>query len=93
MYVSHTLTKSGQNYAQLEKEAFSLVFGINGCKFVLYTDHKPLTTILGPKQGIPPFAASRLQRWALILAGYDYKIEYKSTTANADMLICFLVYQ
>ena len=94
-YASCTLTKSEQNYAQLEKEALSLIFGINkfhsylyGRKFVLYTDHKPLTTILGPKQGIPPLAASRLQRWALILAGYDYKIEYKSTTAhaNADML-------
>ena len=67
-YASRTLTKSEQNYAQLEKEAFSLIFGINtylyGHKFILYTDHKPLTTILGPKQGIPPLAASQLQRWA-----------------------------
>ena len=92
---SRTLTKSEQNYAQLEKEAFSLIFGINkfysylyGRKCILYTDHKPLTILLGPKQGIPPLAASRLQRWALILVGYDYEIEYKSITAhaNTDML-------
>ena len=31
------------------------------------TDHKPLTTILGHKHGVPSLAAARLQRWALIL--------------------------
>ena len=59
-----------------------------GRKFVLVTDHKPLVTLLGPKKGIPPLAASRLQRWVIILAAYSYKIEYKSTQqhANADSL-------
>ena len=55
-----------------------------GRKFTLYTDHKPLTTILGSKQGIPPLAAARLQRWALILSGYEYKIVFKSTKAHAN---------
>ena len=56
--------------------------------FVLYTDHKPLTTILNPKKGIPPLSAARLQRWAVILSAYNYKIEYKSTQthSNADGL-------
>ena len=63
-YASRTLIKGEQN-SQIEKEALSLIFGINkfhsylyGRKFVLYTYHKPLTTILEPKQGIPPLAAS-----------------------------------
>ena len=94
-YASRTFTKSEKNYAQLEKEACSLVFGsrkfhqyMYGRKFTLYTDHKPLTTILGPKKGIPPLAAARLQRWAIILSAYDYETVFKPTKshANADGL-------
>ena len=54
----------------------------------LVTDHKPLTTLLGPKKSIPPLAAARLQRWALLLSAYTYEIEWKPTRehANADGL-------
>ena len=52
--------------------------------FTLYTDHKPLTTILNPKKGIPPLSAARLQRWALLLAAYNYNIVYRSTKAHAN---------
>ena len=94
-FVSRTLSKSECNYAQLEKEALSLIFGVKkfhqylyGRKFTLITDHKPLTTILGPEKGIPSLAAARLQRWAILLSAYNYEIEFKSTLdhANADGL-------
>ena len=94
-FASRTLTKSEQNYAQVEKEALSLVFGIHrfhqylyGRHFILITDHKPLTTILGPKQGVPPLAAARMQRWALLLSAYSYDIQFRPTKehANADGL-------
>ena len=69
-YTSHTLTKSERNYTQVEKEALSLVFGVHkfhqylyGGQFTILTDHKPLKTILGPKNNIPPLAATRMQRW------------------------------
>ena len=57
---SHTRTRTEQKYAQVEKGALALVFGVKrfhqylySCKFTLITDHKPLMTILGPHQAIP----------------------------------------
>ena len=94
-FASRSLSASERNYAQLEKEALSIIFGIKqfhqylyGQKFKLITDHKPLTTIFGPKSGVPQLAAARLQRWALLLSCHSYTIEYRNTRshANADGL-------
>lgn len=92
-YASRTLTKSERNYAQIEKEVLSIFFGVEkfhqylyGRKFLLVMDHKPLTTLMTPKSGMPTLAAARLQRWAILLAAYQYDIEYRSTEkhGNAD---------
>ena len=47
-----------------------------------------MTTILGPKTRVPFLAAACLQRWALLLSAYCYKIEFKPIThhSNADGL-------
>ena len=65
VYGSRTLSNTEQNYAQVEKEALTTFFGIQkfrqyiyGRKFLLVTDHKPLTTILSPKAGLPALAAA-----------------------------------
>ena len=94
-YSSRTLSASERNYAQLEKEGLSLVYGVKkfhqylyGRKFILFTDHKPLVAIFGSKKGVPSLAAARLQRWAILLSGYQYEIRFKPTQqhCNADGL-------
>ena len=50
----------------------------------MVTDHRPLTALFGPKSGVPPLAAGRLQRWALLLSSYDYTIEFHPTSAHAN---------
>lgn len=94
-FASRTLSSSERNYAQIEKEALSLVFGVKkfhrylyGRKFSLVTDHKPLTAIFGAKKGVPSLAAARLQRWAVLLSAYHFDIRFTPTSshANADGL-------
>ena len=59
-----------------------------GRRFTLVTDHKPLVSLLGSNKSILLTAAARLQRWALLLAGYQYDIQFKPTQkhGNADGL-------
>uniref|UniRef100_A0A914HFX2 RNA-directed DNA polymerase n=1 Tax=Globodera rostochiensis TaxID=31243 RepID=A0A914HFX2_GLORO len=94
-HASHSLSPAEKNYAQIEKEGLALVFAaqkfhkyLYGRHFVLQTDHKPLLAIFGNKKGIKACTANRLQRWALILLGYDFDIEYQNTLefGQADAL-------
>lgn len=94
-FASRTLIKAESNYAQIEREALAIVFGVKkfhqylfGHKFTLLTDHRPLTSIFGPHTGIPSLAAIRMQRWALLLSAHQYDIKYKRSEqhCNADGL-------
>nr|XP_061786525.1 uncharacterized protein K02A2.6-like [Nerophis lumbriciformis] len=94
-FASRTLNKAETNYAQIEREALSIVYGVRkfhqylyGRQFTLLTDHRPLTTILGSHTGLPSLAASRMQRWALLLSAHSYDIKYRKADlhGNADAL-------
>ena len=93
-FVSRTLNAAERNYSQTEKEALSLVFGVNKFHYYIYgrpctayTDHKPLLGIFG--KGIASRTASpRMVRWSLTLSAHDLTICYKpgKEHGNADAL-------
>ena len=94
-FASKTLTSTEKNYSQVEKEALSIIFGVkkfhqylSGRHFQLTIDHKPLLAIFSPEKSLPVMTLQRLQRWALIMMGYDYHIVYRKSAdhANADAL-------
>ncbi|KAI5750921.1 hypothetical protein M8J77_002494 [Diaphorina citri] len=80
-FASRALTKCEQMYAQIEKELLAIVFAtekfhqfIYGKQVIVYSDHKPLMTIM--KKCINDVPA-RLQRMLLRLFKYDLKVIYK----------------
>lgn len=94
-YASRTLNKAEQNYSQIERESLAIVFGIikfrqylMGRHFKLLTDHKPLITLLGEHKPVPQLASARIKRWALLLAAYNYTIEFipGKDNVHADFL-------
>uniref|UniRef100_A0A5S6QB45 RNA-directed DNA polymerase n=1 Tax=Trichuris muris TaxID=70415 RepID=A0A5S6QB45_TRIMR len=83
---SRSLLPAEKNYSQIE-EALVLVFAVkkfhrmvHGRRFTLVTDHQPLLAIFGCKKGIPVHTANCLQRWATTLLGYDFVLQYRSTS-------------
>eukprot|EP00731_Ephydatia_muelleri_P021182 Em0013g909a len=89
MYASRSLSKTEAKYAQIEREALAIIFAIKkfhqylyGKEFILVTDHKPLCKLFGHMDGIPSLAAARIQRWALLLSAYQYRIEYVPGSEN-----------
>ena len=81
-FASRTLTKAERNYSNLERQALAVIFGVKefhqylyGRQFTLETDHKPLESLFNQKKALPTMAAARIQRWALMLATYNYTIK------------------
>ena len=94
-FASRTLATAEKKYSQLEKEGLAIVFAVkkfhqylSGRHFTIYSDHQPLKYLFGESKQVPVMAASRIQRWALTLGAYDYKIQYRpgSKMGNADAL-------
>lgn len=85
-YASRTLNKAERNYNTTEKELLAIVWAVKafrpyiyGKKFVIVTDHKPLTWLFGVKD-----PGARLVRWRLQLEEYEYDIIYKPGTLNTN---------
>ena len=81
---SRTLSKAEKNYSQLDKEGLAVIFGLKkshqfvyGRHVTIVSDHKPLLTLFGENKQIPQMVSPRIQRWALMLATYNYTMTYK----------------
>ncbi|XP_029171893.1 uncharacterized protein K02A2.6-like [Nylanderia fulva] len=94
-YASQSLSRTQQKYAQIDKEAYAIIFAIKkfyqylyGNRFTLYTDHRPLTQILAPNKSLPVHSAMRMQHYKIFLQAFNYNIKYKNTKlhSNADGL-------
>lgn len=89
-FASRTLSETERKYSTIEKELLSIIWAtkyfrpyLYGRKFIIYTDHRPLTWIMSLKD-----PNSKLTRWRLKLEEYDYSIVYKKGkyNTNADAL-------
>ena len=79
-YAFRALTKTERNWAQIEKELLSVVFGLErfdqymyGRKVIIHNDHRPLETILKKPLSQAP---KRLQALAMRINRYDIEFSY-----------------
>ena len=75
--------------------SLALIFGVTkfhkylcGRSFTLQSDHRPLLGLLKQDRVISAMASARIQRWALTLSNYEYKLEYMpgSRISHADCM-------
>lgn len=83
-YFSKTLNDIQRNYSTTHKELLAIILAIErfqhyiwGKRFVLYTDHQALTYLFGQNK-----VGSRLLRWKLTLAEYDFEIIHRRGSNN-----------
>ena len=81
-YASKALTKTEQNYAQIEKETLAILFSLRkfdhlvvGRQVTVETDHKPLINIANKPLCEAP---KRIQRMFLALQRYDIRLIHKA---------------
>lgn len=90
-FASRSLSKSEKNYSQIDKEATAIYWDhkkiFHYCyrrKFILVSDHKPLTTIFHPYKTLPTMSTMRLFHYAHFLSGFDCTIEHRTSLNNGN---------
>ena len=90
-YASCTLSPIERRYSQTEREALSIIYGVEhfhlylyGAHFILIAEHKPLETIYGNPRSK---TSALIECWVLRLQQYEFKVIYRPGTTNpADYL-------
>jgi RNase H-like domain found in reverse transcriptase/Integrase zinc binding domain/Integrase core domain len=82
-FASKTLTETEKRYAQTQREALGIVWGVEhfyyyllGRKFLIKTDAQGIRFIFDHNRQPSKKAMSRAEGWALRLSAYDYDIEF-----------------
>ena len=82
-FYSRSLNSTEARYSQTDREGLAVVSGVKkfnyflaGRPFVIRTDHKPLLGLIGEQKSLPVMASPRVMRWAMLLAGYDYRLQH-----------------
>jgi len=85
-YASRSLNSAETNYTTSEKELLAIVWAtkyfrpyLYGRRFKVVSDHKPLVWIMNVND-----PGSRLMRWRIQLAEYDYEIVHRSGAQNTN---------
>lgn len=86
-FASRTLNRAESNYNTTELELLAIIWAVGhfrpyiyGRKFVIVTDHRPLTWLFNCKD-----PSSKLVRWRLKLEEYDYEIRFKPGRVNSNV--------
>lgn len=85
-YASRALTKTEQNYSQIERECLSIKYACErnrlyllGRSFHIYNDNKPIVTLLNkPLSKL----TLRIENMLLRVQGYNFKLHYIPTNKN-----------
>ncbi|KAF2892063.1 hypothetical protein ILUMI_14110, partial [Ignelater luminosus] len=84
-FISRTLTTAEKNYSHIDKKATAIYWSVKkffqylyGTEFTLVTDNKPLQSIFNPEKQLPSITALHLNRYALFLRQFQYKIQHRS---------------
>jgi hypothetical protein len=82
-FVSHCFSPAEQNWSNIEREAYAVVWCTQrlrqfllGRQFTIQSDHRPLQFIFANKVDGSSRVSQRVARWALSLAQFDFKIKY-----------------
>ena len=93
LFFSKAFSETQRKWAAVEKEAYAIVYAISRCsrylegpKFQIYTDHKPLLWMLNSSWKGPERA--KIYRWLLLLMQYDFELIHTPGKLNivADAL-------
>ena len=90
-FASRTLNAVEKNYSNIEREALSVIFGLEkfknmllGSKFIICNDQKPLHKLFARDKPVPSTCSARIQRWALKLSQFNYTFMYSPGKNNVN---------